>query len=295
MHHLPVTKPTGSSSKKVGIQPSGATNIPDRSHVKTGHAYLTVDGKRLETIWHGPSPDVAPTLVFLHEGLGCTEMWRDFPAKLADATGCGALVYSRLGYGRSEPCRLPRPVRFMHDEALTVLPKLLAAAEIRECILVGHSDGGSIAIIYAGGTKAPRLKGLITEAAHVFCEELTLASIRRAKSAYEQGDLRNRLYRFHGSNTHCAFRGWNDAWLHPDFVHWNLEEYLPGIPVPMLVIQGEDDEYGSHRQVEKIAHQAGAKAKIVMLAECGHSPHQDQEKLVLEAMQSYIASIRVPK
>ena len=263
--------------------------------MKTGHAYLTVDGRRLETFWHGPSPKVAPTLVFLHEGLGCAEMWRDFPAKLADATGCGALVYSRLGYGRSEPCHLPRPVRFMHDEALSVLPRLLAAAEIQECILVGHSDGGSIAIIYAGGTTAPQLKGLITEAAHVFCEEVTLASIRRANSAYERGDLRRRLTRFHGSNTHCAFRGWNDTWLHPDFVHWNLEEYLPAITVPMLVIQGEDDEYGSRRQVEMIARQAGAETQIMMLAECGHSPHRDQEKLVLEAMQAYIASKLVPK
>jgi pimeloyl-ACP methyl ester carboxylesterase len=272
---------------------NGATNKSDESHVKTGQAYLTVDGKRLETIWYGPSPDLAPTLVFLHEGLGCAQMWRDFPARLADATGCGALVYSRLGYGRSEPCRLPRPVRFMHDEGLRVLPRLLAAAEIQECILVGHSDGGSIAIIYAGGTAAPQLKGLITEAAHVFCEELTLASIQRAKAAYEQGDLRNRLTRFHGSNTQCAFQGWNDAWLHPDFVHWNLEEYLPAITVPMLVIQGEDDPYGTRRQVETIARQAGAGARVLMLAGCGHSPHRDQEDTVLEAMQAYIASLLV--
>jgi pimeloyl-ACP methyl ester carboxylesterase len=270
---------------------NGATNSSDESHVITGQAYLTVDGKRLEALWHGPSPDLAPTLVFLHEGLGCAKMWRDFPARLAEATGCGALVYSRLGYGRSDPCRLPRPIRFMHDEGLQVLPKVLAAAGIQECILVGHSDGGSIAVIYAGGTAAPQLKGLITEAAHVFCEELTLTSIRRAKAAYEQGDLRNRLTRFHGSNTRCAFFGWNDAWLHPDFVDWNLEEYLPAISVPMLVIQGEDDQYGTRRQVEAIARQAGAGARVLMLAECGHSPHRDQEDTVLEAMQAYIASV----
>lgn len=264
---------------------------PNEAHVKTDRAYLTIDGRRLETLWHGPPPEKAPTLVFLHEGLGCVQMWRDFPSKLAEATGCGALVYSRLGYGRSEPCRLPRPVSFMHDEALAVLPNVLDAAGIQDCILVGHSDGGSIAIVYAGGTSAPPLRGLITEAAHVFCEEQTLESIRRAKVAYEQGDLRGRLTRYHGSNTDCAFRGWNGAWLHPEFVDWNLEEYLPGIAVPMLVIQGEKDEYGTHRQLEAIARQAGAGAQTLMLPDCGHSPHRDQEKTVLAAMQAYIKTI----
>jgi pimeloyl-ACP methyl ester carboxylesterase len=259
--------------------------------VKTDREYLTVDGRRLETCWHGPPPGQAPTLVFLHEGLGCIDMWGDFPAKLAQAADCGALVYSRLGYGRSEPCDLPRPVHFMHDEGLRVLPELLDAAGIKECILVGHSDGGSIAIVYAGGTPALPLRGLITEAAHVFCEELTLESIRRAKTAYEQGDLRSRLARFHGSNTHCAFQGWSQAWLHPDFVHWNLEAYLPAITVPMLVIQGEEDEYGTRSQVEAISRQAGAGARIVMLSECGHSPHRDQQDAVLGTMQTYIQSL----
>ena len=258
----------------------------------TDREYLTVSGKRLEILRHGPPPGKAPTLVFIHEGLGCVDMWRDFPAKLAEATGCGALVYSRLGYGRSEPCRLPRPIHFMHDEALTVLPEVLVAAGIQECILVGHSDGGSIAIVYAGGTPAPQLRGLITEAAHVFCEEQTLQSIRKAKVAYEQGDLRSKLTKFHGPNTDCAFRGWNGAWLHPDFVRWNLEEYLPGISVPMLVIQGEEDEYGTRRQVEAISRQAGAGAQTVILAKCGHSPHRDQERAVLAAMQAYIKKIR---
>ena len=260
--------------------------------MKTDRAYLTVGGKRLEILRHGPPPGETPTLVFLHEGLGCVDMWRDFPVKLAEVTGCGALVYSRPGYGRSDPCRLPRPVHFMHDEALVVLPDVLIAAGIRECILIGHSDGGSIAIIYAGGTPAPLLRGLITEAAHVFCEEKTLASIRKAKVAYDQGDLRNKLTKFHGPNTHCAFRGWNGAWLNPDFVHWNLEEYLPGISVPMLVIQGEEDEYGTRRQVEAISRQAGAGAQTIMLAECGHSPHQDQENAVLAAMQAYVQNIK---
>ena len=260
--------------------------------MNTDRAYMTIGGRRLELLRHGPPPGEAPTLVFLHEGLGCVDMWRDFPAKLANATGCGALVYSRLGYGRSDPCSLPRPVHFMHDEALAVLPEVLTAAGIQEYILVGHSDGGSIAIVYAGGTPAPLLRGLITEAAHVFCEPQTLASIRKAKLDYENGDLRSKLRKFHGPNTHCAFRGWNGAWLHPDFVHWNLEEYLPGITVPMLVIQGDNDEYGTHRQVEAISRKAGAGAQTLLLDECGHSPHRDQEKAVLDAMQAYIRTTR---
>ncbi|MFH1481517.1 MAG: alpha/beta hydrolase, partial [Pseudomonadota bacterium] len=203
-----------------------------------------VDEKRLETAWYGPPPDKAPTLVFLHEGLGCVAMWHDFPAKLSSATGCGALVYSRLGYGRSDPCPLPRPVRFMHDEGLQVLPALLEVAGIRQCILIGHSDGGSIAIIYAGGTSAIPLRGLITESAHVFCEERTVRSIQIAGENYKKGRLRKKLEKYHGDNVDCAFWGWNGAWLHPDFKNWNLEEYLPGIDVPMLVIQGEHDEYG---------------------------------------------------
>jgi len=250
--------------------------------------YLTVAGKRLEVAWHGPPPGEAPTLVFLHEGLGCVAMWRDFPAELAAATGCGALVYSRLGYGCSDPCSLPRPVRYMHDEGLRVLPELLDVAGIRECILIGHSDGGSIAIIYAGGTPATPLRGLITEAAHVFCEPLTLRSIREAKLAYTEGGLRGKLQKYHGENTDCAFWGWNGAWLDPEFERWNLEEYLPTIKVPTLAIQGEDDPYGTPAQVETIARQNGAK--VLMLPACGHCPHRDQHDTTLRAMGDFVLS-----
>lgn len=250
--------------------------------------YLTVAGKRLEVAWHGPTPGEAPTLVFLHEGLGCVAMWRDFPAELAAATGCGALVYSRLGYGRSDPCSLPRPVRYMHDEGLHVLPELLDVAGIRECILIGHSDGGSIAIVYAGGTPATPLRGLITEAAHVFCEPLTLRSIREAKLAYTEGGLRGKLQKHHGQNTDCAFWGWNGAWLDPEFEHWNLEEYLPRIEVPTLAIQGEDDPYGTPAQVEAIARQSGAE--VLMLPACGHCPHRDQHDTTLRAMRDFVLS-----
>jgi pimeloyl-ACP methyl ester carboxylesterase len=253
--------------------------------------YLTVKGRRLETTWDGPDPEAAPTLVFLHEGLGCVEMWRDFPAKLAAATGCGAFTYSRLGYGRSDPCALPRSVRFMHEEGLEILPALLGVAGIRDCILVGHSDGGSISIIYAGGTPAPSLRGMITVAPHVFCETISVESIQRAKESYQQQDLKPKLEKYHGDNTDCAFWGWNGAWLHEDFVHWNLEEYLPQIRVPMLVIQGEDDPYGTRAQVDAIARQAGAGAEVLMLPQCGHRPHREQEEATFEAMRSYIRKI----
>ena len=252
--------------------------------------HLTVLGHTLEVQWCGPSPKEAPTIVFLHEGLGCVSMWRDFPAKLAKATDCGALTFSRLGYGKSDPCQLPRPVRFMHDEGLTVLPALLEAAGVRECVLVGHSDGGSIAIVYAGGTPAMPLRGIITEAAHVFCEELSLNSIRKARDAFSNDDLRDKLERHHGANTECAFLGWNGAWLHPDFVNWNLEEYLPRIHVPMLAIQGENDEYGTAAQTEAIAHKVGGAVDVMMLRDCGHSAHLDQERIVLEAMTKFVRS-----
>jgi pimeloyl-ACP methyl ester carboxylesterase len=252
---------------------------------------IEVNGKRLEARWHGPSPDQALTLVFLHEGLGCVDMWHDFPRDLAAATGCGALVFSRLGYGTSDACTLPRPLRFMHHEGLNVLPELLKKAGVEECVLVGHSDGGSIGIIYAGGTKALPLKGLITEAAHVFCEDLSIQSIQAARERYLEGDLREKLAEYHGSNVDCAFWGWNDAWLHPDFMQWNLEEYLPGIRVPLLAIQGEDDPYGTPAQVEAIVGQAGGNSRSLMLPDCGHAPHRDRPQATLNAMRDFILQL----
>ena len=254
--------------------------------------YIEIDGKRLETQWHGPPPGEALTLVFLHEGLGCVAMWRDFPARLAEATGCGALVFSRLGYGRSDACSLPRPISFMHEEGLNVMPSFLDAADIKACILIGHSDGGSISIIYAGGTPALPLKGLITEAAHVFCEELSVKSIREAKDQYLNGDLRKKLAKYHGDNVDCAFWGWNGAWLDPEFMQWNLEEFLPGIKVPTLAIQGEQDQYGTPAQLEAIARQAGGKIEALMLSDCAHAPHIEQTEATFQAMKEFILKIK---
>jgi len=252
---------------------------------------LKAGGHELEYVWHGPPPRKAPTLVFLHEGLGCVSLWRDFPAQAAEATGCGALVYSRAGYGASDPVELPRPISFMHNEALTTLPQVLAATGVREAILVGHSDGGSIALIYAGGARATEVRGLVLEAPHVFVEDLSVESIARAAENYERGDLRRGLARYHGENVDCAFWGWNKVWLDPQFRSWNIEEYLPGIKAPVLVLQGENDEYGTLRQVEAIERGCRARVESRILSDCGHSPHRDQPERTLAAIRSFVTGI----
>ena len=243
---------------------------------------------RLEAAWIGPAPDNAPTLIFLHEGLGCVALWRDFPGRLARAVGCGALIYSRLGYGASDACRLPRPIDFMHHEGLAVLPRMLLSRGIRNYILVGHSDGGSIALIHAGGEPAPGLLGVITLAAHVFCEEITRHAIERTGRRYREGDLKERLAAYHGENTDCAFRGWHDVWLHPDFRRWTIEGDLARITVPVLAIQGVDDPYGTAAQVESIRQRCGGEADVRMLPACGHAPHLEKPDAVQAAAGRFI-------
>lgn len=250
--------------------------------------HFSAGGGRLEAEWIGPDPDQSPTLVFLHEGLGCVSLWRDVPARLAKITGCGALIYSRLGYGRSDACTLPRPVDFMHQEGLTVLPEVLRQTGIHDHILVGHSDGGSIALIQAGGNPCPGLKGVITLAAHVFCEELTRRSIEAARDRYLNGDLKTRLALYHGENTHCAFRGWSDVWLHPDFRYWNIERFLPALRVPVLAIQGENDPYGSPVQIDAIRRNAGGVVDARLFSNCGHAPHLEKPDTVFPAISAFV-------
>ena len=247
--------------------------------------------KQLEYEWHGPGPEAAPTLVFLHEGLGCVTMWRDFPRRLAAAVGCGTLVFSRAGYGNSDPVPLPRPVTFMHEEALVVLPQVLDAFAIREAILVGHSDGGSIALIQVGWTRDVRVRGLILEAPHVFVEEVGLESIRSIGEEYRAGGLRKALARYHGKNGDQTFWGWHDVWLNPEFRSWNIEEYLPQIDVPVLLIQGVDDRYGTPEQVRKIEAGCEGPVRTVMLAECGHTPHLEQPADTLESMKEFVREV----
>ncbi|HET6923484.1 MAG TPA: alpha/beta hydrolase [Anaeromyxobacteraceae bacterium] len=254
--------------------------------------FIHLDGARLEVQRIPAAAAGRPALVFLHEGLGCSDGWRGFPARLAAATGCEALVYSRAGYGRSSPVPVPRPLRYMHDEGLEVLPRLLDAAGLGEVVLVGHSDGGSIALIHAGGADAGgRVRGVIAEAPHVLCEDLSVSSIRKAREAFLGGDLRDKLARLHGENVDCAFWGWNRVWLDPGFAAWNIEEYLPSMRAPVLVIQGLQDPYGTGEQVRRIQAGCGGPTEVLLLDGCGHAPHRDQPATALDAMSGFVGRL----
>ena len=224
-------------------------------------------------------------LVFLHEGLGSVAMWRGFPQWVANATGCEAIVYSRTGYGNSSPAALPRNVSFMHEEALEVLPALLAALGVERPILVGHSDGGSIALIHAARARLP-VSALILMAPHVMVEPLTKASIQKIRSTYSDSNLPQRLARYH-RDVDAAFWGWNDIWLHPEFAEWSIVSLLSSIRCPILAIQGEDDEYGTMAQIESISGNV-ADVLELRLPNCGHSPHLDQPQAVIDAMVGFI-------
>jgi len=250
-------------------------------------------GQRLDGRLIGPGPGDAPTIVFLHQGLGCEGMWRDFPDRMASATGCGALVYSRIGHGDSEVLRGPRSIRYMHDEALEVLPAVLAHFGIGEVFLFGHSDGASIAILYAGsgpepGERRSPVRALILEAPHVFVEPVTIDGISRISGEYETTRLKERLSRYHGDNTDSMFRAWSEVWLRPEFREWNIEGSLPSIKSPVLVIQGEDDEYGTVRQVESVLKGVRGPARSLLLAHCGHSPHSERPDEVLDAASRFV-------
>ncbi len=251
-------------------------------------SFVTVGGRRLEYRLYPEHQLHRPTLVFLHEGLGSVAMWRDFPARVAAATGCRTLVYSRYGYGQSDVLEAPFPIRYMHDEALVALPELLHKLEIERPVFVGHSDGGSIALIHAGAGKW-QVAGLILMAPHVFVEDISIASIAQARDAYLTTDLPKKLARYH-QDADKTFWGWNDVWLHPDFRSWNIEEYLPNIACPVLAIQGSDDEYGTMAQLRAIAARVPA-TEILELADCRHSPHRDQPQITLEAMVRFISSL----
>ncbi len=230
-----------------------------------------------------------PTLVFLHEGLGSIAMWRDFPEQVARATQCDTIVYSRYGYGNSESLGEPRSVRYMHEEAQAVLPQLLDLLAVDRPILIGHSDGGSIALIHAG-TRVRAVRAVVTMAAHVFVEEISVASIAAAKAAYETTDLRDKLARYH-ADVDSAFWGWNRIWLAPEFRDWNIEEYLPRIQCHVLAIQGVDDEYGTMEQMRRIG--AGVDdVELLTLERCRHSPHRDRPEAVLTALTGFVERVR---
>ena len=251
---------------------------------------LTIGGKRLETLCHGPSPDRAPTIVMLHEGLGCVALWRDFPQKLAAATGFGVFAYSRAGYGQSDPVVLPRPLDYMTREARETLPELLAAIGLQRGVLLGHSDGASIAAIYAGSVEDFRVRGLVLMAPHVFTEPSGLAAIAAAREAYESGDLRAKLAKYH-SDVDNAFRGWNGAWLDPGFKAWNIADCIDYWRVPALAIQGVGDPYGTLGQIREIEARAYSPVDVEIVEGCKHSPHLEQPERTLAAIADFCARL----
>ena len=249
---------------------------------------IAAAGHALEYLRIGGAGAPAPVLVFLHEGLGSIRQWRDFPAQVARATGCRALVYDRYGYGNSDVLREPRVgVEFMHDAALNELPELLENLNIENPVLVGHSDGASIALIHAGTYP---VRGLAVMAPHVFIEDVCVASIAKANAAFETSDLSKRLGKYH-RNARKTFHLWADAWLDPAFRKWNIEEYLPRIRCPVLAIKGETDEYGSMAQLDAIARQVNGPCELLKLPDCGHAPQRDQPERVLEAVAQFVRAL----
>jgi pimeloyl-ACP methyl ester carboxylesterase len=229
-----------------------------------------------------------PTLVFLHEGLGSVALWRGFPAALAARTGLGALVYSRRGNGFSEPLTGPRTPQYMHDEALVELPRLLAEEDAGDVVLVGHSDGASIALIYAA-EHSERVRSVILEAPHVFVEDLSVRSIAASRGRYESTTLRERMARYH-TDGDATFYSWNDIWLSPAFRDWTIESYLERVRAPMLAIQGANDEYGTLAQIDAVAARAGGPVDRVVLAGCGHAPHLDRPAFVTETIAAWLGA-----
>ena len=247
-------------------------------------------GRSLNYEWIGSGAQGRPALVFLHEGLGSIRQWRDFPAKVSAETGCRALVYDRYGYGDSDVLvEAKRSIGFMHDEALRALPEMLQKLKIENPVLIGHSDGASIALIHAGGGFA--VKAVVAMAPHVFIEPICLESIRQAAVSFETTDLKNKFDKYH-LDSRKTFYGWADVWLDPDFERWDIrDDFLPKIACPVLAIQGEDDEYGTMAQLDDTARRV-KRCELLKLPECGHSPFRDQPAKVLSGVKEFLEKNR---
>jgi len=252
--------------------------------------FLDIGSQRLEYRMIGPRPDAAPTLVLLHEGLGCVDLWGDFPDRLQAATGAGVFVYSRAGYGQSSAVALPRPLTYMHDEARDVLPRLLDAIGFKRGLLIGHSDGASIATIHAGSHQDHRVGGLVLIAPHFFTEDAGIASIVEARAAYETGDLCARLSRWH-ADVDNAFKGWNGAWLDPEFRKWDITEQLAYIRVPILIVQGADDQYGTVKQIEAAEQECYCPVEVALLPGAKHSPQREAPEATLTAIAEFVKRV----
>ena len=251
--------------------------------------FANAAGRKLEYEWFGEATAAAPVLVFLHEGLGSIRQWRDFPAQVAVATGWRALAYNRYGYGDSDVLEAPRKPDFMHDEARIALPELLRALKVHEPILVGHSDGASISLIHAGS--AFPVRAVAVAAPHVFMEAFNLVSIADLTRTFETTDLPEKLGKYH-RDPRKTFHGWSDVWQSPGFRDWDIQEFLPGISCPVLAIQGSDDQYGSMAQLHAIARQVKGSCELLEIPGCGHSPHREQPKVLLDALVRFVASVR---
>ncbi len=262
------------------------------SHGLAAMTNILIGDGRLEARFIGPTPQDAPTLVLLHEGLGSAPLWGDFPDKLAAATGCGVFAYSRVDYGNSSVSTTPRRADYMHREALDVLPRVLDTIGFRRGLLIGHSDGGSIAAIYAGGVQDHRVRGISLLAPHFIVEDETIAGIVAAKSAYESGDLRRKLARWH-QDVDNTFWGWNNAWLSPEFRTWDITEYLAYIRVPVQIIQGENDAYGTKRQIEIAQAECYCPVGPELLPGIGHVPHREASEATLNLVVAFVNRILI--
>jgi pimeloyl-ACP methyl ester carboxylesterase len=252
--------------------------------------FLTPGTAEREYRMIGPPPEEAPTIVMLHEGLGSAGLWGDFPDELQAATGTGVFVYSRAGYGASTPAKLPRPLDYMQIEALDVLPKLLDRIGFRRGMLLGHSDGASIAAIYAGGVADHRVRAVAMIAPHFVVEDISVTSIAEIKTAYETAGLRAKLARWH-KDVDNAFYGWNGAWLDPKFRDWDISEYLAYIRVPVAILQGVDDQYGTIRQIEIAQEECYCPVDVTMIPGAGHSPHREAPGATLDAISEFATAV----
>ena len=248
---------------------------------------VVANGASLEWAVFGPRDPAAPVIVLLHEGLGCLALWRSFPEQLARHTGYRVFAFSRAGYGRSDAATLPWPLDYMTREALDCLPDVLAAIDAPGYVLLGHSDGASIAAIYAGSVADDRLRGVVLMAPHFFTEPMGLAEIAAARDVFETTAMKERMAKYHADPV-ATFRGWNDAWLDPAFKAWNVEAVIESFRVPVLALQGREDQYGTLAQIEAVRRKSPAAVELAVIEKCRHSPHFDQPEATLEAIGAFL-------
>ncbi|MHB0852574.1 alpha/beta fold hydrolase [Stutzerimonas nitrititolerans] len=256
----------------------------------TQRQFLETANARLEYQFVQSEASTGPTLVLLHEGLGSLELWKDFPVQLAEVCNAPVLIYSRQGYGRSSPVPLPRSLDYLGMDGPDELARVLDGLGLEQVVLVGHSDGASIALAYAA-RQDPRVRGVVVLAPHVDVEPASVEGVRRTVRAYTRGDLRERLHAYHGDNLDGAFRGWSETWLNPAFAAWSLYRELPCIQVPLLAIQGYEDEFATPAQLETIARNVAGPCRTVMLEHCRHFPQNQARPRVLALIAEFLATL----